>query len=143
MPDAKLIQSLPQIPAPVLTAYLETNPTDSRNQRQPPGYLIWLKSQAKSLEEGVPQGERKIFREQVDRLKEYLRENPPHARSVVIFSGLEVWQSIPLRVDTKDELFWGLPSLTQLLWIMEEHRPCGVVLVNQADARFSSTGWVK
>jgi hypothetical protein len=119
MPDAKLIQSLPQIPAPILTAYLETNPTDSRNQRQPPGYLIWLKSQAKSLEEGVPQGERKIFREQVDRLKEYLR------------------------VDTKDELFWGLPSLTQLLWIMEEHRPCGVVLVNQADARFSSTGWVK
>jgi hypothetical protein len=136
MPDTKLIQSLPQIPSPVLTAYLETNPTDSRNQRKPPGYLIWLKSQAKNLEEEVPQGERKIFHQQVERLREYLLENPPHARGVVIFAGPAVWQSIFLRVDTKDELFWGLPSLTQWLWTLEEHRACGVVLADRAGARF-------
>jgi hypothetical protein len=37
---------------------------------------------------------------------------------------------------TRAALFWGLPSLTQLLWIMEEHRPCGVVLVDRAGVRF-------
>jgi hypothetical protein len=96
---------------PVLTAYLETNPADSRNLRHPPGYLIWLKSQAKSLEQSVPQAERKIFREQVDRLEEYLTQNPPRARSMVVFSGPEVWQSFALRIQTEDELFWGSPSL--------------------------------
>jgi hypothetical protein len=53
MIDAKLVQSLPQLTPPVLTAYLETYSADSRNLRHPPRYLIWLKSQAKGLEEGL------------------------------------------------------------------------------------------
>jgi peptide subunit release factor 1 (eRF1) len=136
MLDAKLVQSLPQIPAPVLTAYLETNPADSRNLRHPPGYLIWLKSQAKNLEERVPQAERKAFREQVQRLKEYLSGNPANTRGLVVFAGPQVWHLFLLRVQTENELFWGSPSLAQLLWLMEEHRPCGVVLVDRSGARF-------
>ena len=135
MIDAKLVQSLPQITPPVLTAYLETNPADSRNLRHPARYLIWLKSQAKGLEEGLQKNELKALREQVHRLEEYLTENPPQARGVVFFAGPEVWQSIPLHVDTEDELSWGLPSLSQLLWLMEEHRPCGVVLADRSGAR--------
>jgi hypothetical protein len=77
MIDAKLVQSLPQIAPPVLTAYLETNPADSRNLRHPARYLIWLKSQAKGLEEGLQKNELKALREQVHRLEEYLTENPP------------------------------------------------------------------
>jgi release factor family 10 len=41
-----------------------------------------------------------------------------------------------LRVQAEDELFWGLPSLAQLLWLMDEHRPCGLVLADRSGARF-------
>jgi len=136
MLDVKLIQSLPQIPPPALTAYLDTNPAHPRNQGLPPNYLSWLKSQAKVLEEGVSGKERKSFREQVQRVKEYLEQNPPRAHSVVIFAGPQVWQFLALRVAVEDELYWGLPSLTQLLWLMDEHRPCGLVLVDRFGARF-------
>jgi hypothetical protein len=128
MLDAKLLESLTQLPSPTLTAYLETSPADSRNLRHPPGYLIWLKSQAKDLEGEIPEGERKTFRQQVERLEQQLTDNPPHARSLVIFAGPEVWQAIPLQVETEDELSWGPPSLTQMQWLVDEHRLCGVLL---------------
>jgi hypothetical protein len=136
MIDTRLIDSLPRVPQPVLTAYLETNPADSRNLRNPPGYLIWLKSQAKEIEKNLPKSERKTFRAQVDRLEEHLTLHPPRARSLVIFAGPAVWYAIPLHVQAEDELFWGLPSLSQMLWLMDEHRPCGVVLADRAGARF-------
>jgi hypothetical protein len=135
MLDIKFVESLPQIPPPVLTAYLETNPADPRNLRHPPGYLIWLKSQAKDIERNVPESERKTFREQIQRLEEHLTQFPPRARSVVIFAGPEVWLAIPLHVEAEDELFWGLPSLSQMLWLMDEHRLCGVVLADRSGAQ--------
>jgi Bacterial archaeo-eukaryotic release factor family 10 len=136
MLDTKLLESLPQIPPPVLTAYIETNPADSRNLRHPPGYLIWLKSQAKDIEGELPEGERKAFREQVQRLEEHLTQYPPRARSIVIFAGPEIWHAISLHVEAEDELFWGLPSLSQMLWLMDEHRLCGVVLADRSGAQF-------
>ena len=38
------IRSLRRITAPVLTAYVDTNPATPRNQGEPPGYLAWLKT---------------------------------------------------------------------------------------------------
>ena len=136
MIDTRLIESLPQVPPPVLTAYLDTNLADARNQRNPPGYLIWLKSQAKCTEKDVPESERKTFRAQVERLEEHLTLHPPRARSLLIFAGPRVWYAIPLHIQAEDELFWGLPSLSQMLWLMDEHRPCGVVLADRAGTRF-------
>ena len=132
MLDTRLVNALFQIPGPVLTAYLETNPADPRNQRHPPAYLIWLKSQAKDVEETVPENERKTFREQIERLEEHLTQYPPRARSVLIFAGPKIWHAISLHVEAEDELFWGPPSLSQMLWLMDEHRLCGVVLADRS-----------
>src|ERR1700730_12147308 len=107
MLNSKLLESFSQIPSPVLTAYLETNPADSRNLRHPPGYLIWLKSHASGMEGGVPEGQPKTFREQVQRGEEHLTQSPPRARSVVIFTGPEVLQAIPLQIEAENELSWG------------------------------------
>jgi hypothetical protein len=136
MLDTNLLESLTQLPSPTLTAYLETSPADSRNLRHPPGYLIWLKSRAKDLEGEIPEGERKTFRQQVQRLEQQLTDNPPQARSLVIFAGPEVWRAIPLQVETEDELSWGPPSLTQMQWLVDEHRLCGVVLADRSGVRF-------
>ncbi len=136
MLDAKLIHSLPQLPPPVLTAYLDTNPANSRNQGHPPGYLIWLKSRAKVIGSRAPQTEQKLFRQQCARVEDYLRNRPPHERGVVLFAGPNTWELLPLRVEVEDELHWGPPSLTQLLWLLDEHRPCGVVLADRSGTRF-------
>jgi hypothetical protein len=79
--------------------------------------------------------ERKAFHEQVQRIEEYLTEDPPTTRGLVVFASPNVWQVIALRVDTIDELFRGLPSVSQLLWLIEEHRHCGVVLADRTGVR--------
>jgi len=136
MLDANLIHSLPKLSAPILTAYLDTNPADPRNQRHPAGYVIWLKSRAKIIGSRAPADEQKQFKEQLARVESYLRNRPPRERGVVIFAGLQTWQWLPLHVPLEDELHWGRPSLTQLLWLLDEHQPSGVVLVDRSGARF-------
>ena len=37
MLDAKLVKTLPQLPSPVLTVYLDTKPVEPRNHRRPSG----------------------------------------------------------------------------------------------------------
>jgi len=65
MLDAKLVESLSQVAPPVLTAYLDTTPVDPRNLRQPPRYLIWLKSQSQALEAKMQKPEQKALHEQL------------------------------------------------------------------------------
>lgn len=136
MLDANLIHSLPQLPTPILTAYLETNPADPRNQRHPSGYVIWLKSRGQVIGGRAPAAEQKIFREQLARVEGHLRNHPPRERGLMIFAGSGHWHLLPLHVEVENELHWGRPSLTQLLWLLDEHQPCGVVHVDRSGARF-------
>lgn len=136
MIDAKLIHSLPRISSPVLTLYLNTNPAEPRNQGHPPGYLIYLKSRGKIIGNRVPEPERKQFREELKRVEEFLRNQRPSQRGVVIFSGSKRLEILPMHVAVEDELHWGRPSLTQLLWLLDEHQPSGVVVVDRSGARF-------
>jgi hypothetical protein len=41
-----------------------------------------------------------------------------------------------LQVDVNEELHWGKPSLHQMAWILDEHRPRGAVVVEGTGARF-------
>lgn len=136
MLDARFLHSLPQLPQPILTAYLETNPANPRNQGHPPGVLIWLKSRARVLRSRIPKAEQKLFQEQVRRVEELLRNQPPQERGLVVLAGPETWQVLPLQVDVEDELHWGRPSFTQLLWLLDEHQPCGAALVDRSGVRF-------
>jgi hypothetical protein len=136
MIDARRIQALPRLAPPALTLYLDTNPRQSRNQGHPPGYLIWLKSRAQAIAGRTPPEEQKLFREQLQRVEDYLREQPPRERGLVVFASPTAWEWLPLQVDVEDELHWGRPSLTQLLWLLDEHQPCGVVLADRSGTRF-------
>jgi len=136
MLDLKLLEALPRVPAPVLTVYLNTTPADLRNLRHPPHYLIRLKTQAKALEQGMQKAELRTFRELLQRVEEFLTGSPPQTRGLAIFVGSEYWQVFVLRVDTQDEIFWGLPELSQLFWLMEEHHLAGMVLADRDGALF-------
>src|SRR6266850_7235849 len=89
MLDLKLLEALPRVPAPVLTVYLNTAPADLRNLRNPSCYLIWLKTQVKTLEEGMQKAELRTFRELLQRVEElvYLKRGASRFLSARIIGG--------------------------------------------------------
>lgn len=130
------LSRLSHLPAPVLTAYLDINPANPRNQRTPRGYVTWLAATGRSMGRRLPRADRERFRRQLERVDRYLRMERPHGRGLVVFSGPKVWQTIPLRTKVAEELHWGKPSLQHMLWLLDEHRPRGVVVISGSGARF-------
>jgi hypothetical protein len=136
MLNAKRLQSLSQLPAPLLTAYLRTSSGQASLHGPVPGYLTWLKKEAKSLAPNAVSAEHKLFQEQVGRIEAFLRERKAHERGLVLFAGPGAWELISLHVEVENELHWGRPAMTQLLWLLSEHQPYGIVVVDRAGARF-------
>ncbi|MBZ5699883.1 MAG: hypothetical protein LAN18_15200, partial [Acidobacteriia bacterium] len=62
------IQSLPDLPAPLLTIYLDTNPAKQTSRGLRPEYLTRFESQAKLIAQAVPTGDLPLFLEQVQRV---------------------------------------------------------------------------
>jgi hypothetical protein len=129
------IQSLPELPVPILTIYLDTNPATQINQGLNLGYLTKFESQAKALAETVPTDDLPLFLQQVQRADAYLQNQPLQCRGAVIFAGPDTWELIPLQVEVEDEVRWGTPALAQLFWLLDEHKPHGIVLVGQKRAQ--------
>lgn len=136
MLDREVIAALPRIPPPVLTAYLDTNPSNPRNQGRPSGARIWLKSRAKEIAADLPLEERKLFRKQVARVDRFLSTRPRRERGIVIVASPKTWQIIRLQVQVKNESHWGRAALKQLLWLLDEHQPSGVLVIDRSSARF-------
>lgn len=130
------VSRLPHLPPPVLTAYLDTNPANQRNQSTPRGYVIWLKSAGQALAREQHPELQKQVRRQLRRIVEHVSSSVVRSRGLVLFAGPGVWEEIPLQVPVHDELHWGKPSLEQLAWVLDEHRVRGAVLVNRTGARF-------
>jgi peptide subunit release factor 1 (eRF1) len=135
MLNPTLIHSLPKLEAPILTVYLDTNPANPSNQGKPSGARIWLKSQGKALQARLPRAEQKAVRKQLERVDIFLKTREKRERGIAIFAGPKAWRVLRLQVDVDHELHWGQASLTQLLWLLDEHQPSGVVVVDRSGAR--------
>jgi Bacterial archaeo-eukaryotic release factor family 10 len=127
---------LPEIPAPVLTVYLDTNPARRGNRDLKPAYAIWLKSEIKKLARAVPASERKLFHAQAKRALDTLETTRGLGKGLLLFTGAKTRRVFPVDVEVENELHWGPPALAQLLWLLDEHRPWGIVLVGLKGARF-------
>jgi hypothetical protein len=53
-----------------------------------------------------------------------------------MFAGAESWEVLSLQIEVSDELHWGVPSLKQLLWLLDEHRLSGAVVITRAAVHF-------
>jgi hypothetical protein len=131
-----LLRSLPEAPPPILTVYLDTNRAEVSNRNPTPGYMVWLRSKANALSASIPSKEKKLFLEQLKRVEELLHTHGSSQRGLAIFAGPKTWEIVALQINVRNELSWGRPSLSQLLWLMDEHRSCGIVVVIQKGARF-------
>lgn len=136
MLDARVISLLPKLPPTILTVYLDTNPANPRNQRWPSGARIWLKARAQAVRAGMARQEERLFRKQVERVERFLVKRPKRERGIAVYAGPQAWHVLRLQVGVGDELHWGRASLKQLLWLLDEHQPCGVAVVDHSGARF-------
>lgn len=130
------LESLSKLPCPLLTAYVRTVSVEASLHGATPEYLPWLKDGSRPTAESLSPTEQALFRKQLDRVEEFLRQRQPHERSVVIFAGPAVWEIASLQREVENELHWGKPALTQLLWLASEHKPYGIVAIDHAGARF-------
>jgi hypothetical protein len=130
------IQSLPELAPPVLTVYLDTNQAKQTNRGLKPGYLTRLESGVKSIAQTVSPIHTEAFRQQATRIEEYLRVHPLPYKGIAIFAGRDAWEVVPLQIEVQDEIRWGAPAVAQLYWLLDEHKPYGLVTVDQKRARF-------
>ncbi len=133
--DAREFEALAQLPEPLLTVYLDTNPGLPTNCRAIPGYMAWLKTEARDLLARVGESKSSLLYAQVQRVERYLDQQRPAHTGVLIFAGPTVWQVLPLHVDPTNQLHWGKPDLWQLISIADQHRPMCAVVVDHSGAR--------
>ena len=136
MIDTLEFAALVQLPKPLLTVYLNTNPGLPSNCRSIPGYVAWLKTEAKALLARAGESKSSLLYSQVQRVERYLEEQRPAHTGMVIFAGPSAWQVVPLRVEPSNELHWGKPHLWQLSSITERYRPACAVALDLSGARF-------
>lgn len=136
MPDALQLSELMQLPQPVLSVFLDTNPGLPTNCRSIPGYIAWLKTEARRLLASSDAAGLEPMRAQLDRVETYLEENRPAHRGLALFAGANVWKELPLFVEPANELHWGRPRLWQLWLMADQYRPSCAVAIDLSGVRF-------
>jgi peptide subunit release factor 1 (eRF1) len=136
MLNTKHVQNFSQLPAPLLTLYLNTKSGEPSKHPVIPAHLKWLKKEAKVLCRQLPPAERAAFRRELRRVETFFHGRHPREKSLVIFAGQGTWQEIPLQIEVENELRWGKPVISQLLWLFDEHQPYCIVVVDRTGARF-------
>ena len=89
-----------------------------------------------SLGQRLASRSRKAFQVQLRRIESYLGTHRPRGRGLLVLAGPHVWEIVPLQVSVTEELHWGEPSLQQMIWVLDEHRPRGAILIDGSGARF-------
>lgn len=136
MLTTKQIQSFSQLPAPLLTLYLNIKSGEPSKHPVIPAHLTWLKKEAKALARQLPPSERASFQRELRRVEAFFHDRHPGEKSLVIFAGQRTWQEIPLQVEIENRLHWGRPAISQSLWLFDEHQPYCIVVVDRTGARF-------
>lgn len=112
--------------APMLSVYLSVNPAIPENQGQ--AYLVRLKNKLDELN---------VSEDLSRRVQEFLEGQWHGARTLVLFADEDgLFQVYRAQVDLPEEITWGEPYSAPLILALDEHRPCGVVLVDAERFRY-------
>jgi hypothetical protein len=117
----------------ILTLYFNTRPDQPRS-----AYPARLRSLLHEIEPGIPAESRKQYDHAANRLMNFVSQYQPTGNSLLVFAGPKAWDEFPSRIPVRDEVSWGPPSTAQLLWLIEEHRPYGVLVAGAEQVRFLS-----
>ena len=114
-----------------LTLYFNTRPDQPRS-----AYAARFRSLLRGIEPTVPSEDRKLYEQVVAKVTNYLNQYQPGGNSVLVFAGPKSWDEVASRVPVRDEASWGQPNTAQVLWLLEEYRPYGVLVAGIEHVRF-------
>lgn len=112
----------------VLSIYLNIDPSSSDGGRAPS--LIWLKSAFKELKEKIEHSKKEYLETIEDEAKFLIEGTLFKDKSIILFLGKDIKELMPTQVTVENEISFGKPNLGQLIWIIEEYRPFGVLMVD-------------
>jgi hypothetical protein len=115
----------------ILTLYFNTRSDQLRT-----AYAARFRSLLRGVEPKVPPEDRKQYEQAVAKLTNFLSQYEAAGNSLLVFAGPKGWEEFPSRVPVRDEAHWGRPNTAQLLWLMEEYRPYGVLVAGIEHVRF-------
>jgi len=114
-----------------LTLYFNTRPDQPRAS-----YAARLRSLLRGIEPTVPPEDRKPYEQVVAKLTNFISQYQPGGNSVLVFASPKSWDEVASRVPVRDEITWGQPNTAQVLWLLEEYRPYGVLVAGTEHVRF-------
>jgi hypothetical protein len=114
-----------------LTLYLNTNPSLPRTT-----YVSRFRDLVRKLSSRIAPEARKPFDAAVIRVARFLEQFQPNGSSCLVYAGEKTLEDFSSRVPVRDEVHWGRPDVSQLLWLLEEYRPYGVLIADKSHIRF-------
>lgn len=139
MPSSVSLLSLSQIPAPVLTVYLDTNQAQYINQHFDHGHLSWFRNEAKHLLTHVSDSDRVALSAELERVTEFLMQDTWGHRGMALFAGPGTWIAIPLDREPQNQIDWGEPRLWQLWAIADRCPRTCIAMIDLSGARLFYT----
>lgn len=129
-------QTIAELPAPILSVYLNTMNQNSSRHPRTSVHLTWFRKQAAAVAPTLPIQDRKQFLREANRVEQFLERRRPEERSLAIFASEKTWTVVPLQTNIESELQWGRPALGQLFRLLNGHPPYGVIAIDHQAARF-------
>ncbi len=126
----------------ILTAYVNTDPSNPNNQRQDrPAWLIELENETKQLEATLDQEKLKRrdtqrkWQDTEEMVMQYLRHRRSTGPSVVLFTDHEDFLAVDLPVVVPTRVYYGLPQLEHLLFNLDQYKKYLVILLSGDEVR--------
>ncbi len=115
----------------ILTLYFNT-----RSDQQRSAYPARLRALLHGIEAGIPARDRKQYDQVAAKLMNFVSQYQPAGNSLLVFTGPKSWDEFSSRIPVRDEASWGPPNTAQLLWLIEEYRPYGLLVAGVDHVRF-------
>ncbi len=114
-----------------LTLYLNTGPDLPRST-----YVVRFRGLLKEINSRVRPGARRQFDAAAERVTHLLEQFRPRGNSCLVYADEKTLEEFSSRVPVRDEVHWGRPDASQLLWLLEEYRPYGLLIADKEYVRF-------
>lgn len=133
-----LMERTPQEGSPVLSVYLNLDPSDAANRRG--GYKLVLDKMLKDVEAQIEdEGKFRHFREDCEWARQKVDLHLPKGKSLAMFCDVSesffLHQDLPIPMASQ-AWFGETPYVRPLLQVRDEHERYGVVLADREKARF-------
>ncbi len=114
-----------------LTLYFNTGPSLPRS-----AYVGRFRGLLRKLDSRILPQTHRQYEAAVDRVTRLLEQLQPRGNSCLVYAGERSLEEFSSRVPVRDEVHWGRPDVSQLLWLLEEYRPYGLLIADKQHVRF-------